>query len=302
VLVLQASPFLGALFGNVGHDWAALGRVALFLPGSVALTAHVFVFNDWAGRRSDINDPRRVTRLFDRCGINSREVVGLAVGLLVVATLILAAVSASAVFLGASIAALSLLYSGSSSWGKGRPIVASLLHLVGGTLHFLLGYAVGGTVDARGVAIAAFFGLVFAGGHLNQEVRDYDADRRNGIRTNAVGFGCRPAFLASLLVFTGAYGLLAFLVSLEILPRPLIWCTLFWPYHLACALRALRGGLGFEAANWMQRRYRLLFAVLGLAMLLTAPAVTEFARRVYERANGRSAIHAERFEPLFSRT
>jgi 1,4-dihydroxy-2-naphthoate octaprenyltransferase len=178
--------------------------------------------------------------------------------------------------------------------------VASLIHVLGGTFHFLLGYSVGHAVDARGVAIGIFFGLVFAGGHLNQEVRDYDADLRNGIRTNAVAFGRRRTFLSSLLVFTAAYALLAFLVSLGILARPLIWSTLFWPWHVACSLQALRSGLGFEAALWMRRQYRLLFALVGLAMLLTAPPVAGLARRAYERAHGRAAIHVEDFERFFA--
>jgi hypothetical protein len=37
--------------------------------------------------------------------------------------------------------------------------------------------------------------------------------------------------------------------------------------HVVWSLQALRRGLGFESALWMQRRYRLLFALIGLAML-----------------------------------
>ena len=288
VLALQASPFLGAILASGGPDGVALDRVALLLAGSVALTVHVFVFNDWAGHSGDSNDPRRAARVFGHLGVSSRQVAGLAVALLVAAMLILAAVGAPAALLGTAIAALSLLYSGFSSWGKGRPIVASLIHLVGGAFHFLLGYTVGHAIDGRSVAIALFFGLVFAGGHLNQEVRDYEGDLRNGIRTNAVVFGRRRTFIASLLVFTAAYAMLAVLVSLGFLPRALIWGTLLWPWHVGCALRALRSGLGFEAARWMQRQYRLLFALLGLAMLLTAPPVAGLARFAYEHAHGRA--------------
>jgi 4-hydroxybenzoate polyprenyltransferase len=285
VLVLQASPFLGALLGSVGHDGLALGRIALLLAGSVVLTAHVFAFNDWAGHASDLNDPRRATSVFGHRHISSRQAVSLAVGLLVVAMLLLALVGAPAVFFGAAIAALSLLYSGSTSWGKGRPILASLIHLIGGTFHFLLGYTASHAVDTRGVAIAVFFGLVFAGGHLNQEVRDYDADLRNRIRTNAVVFGRRRTFIYSLLVFTAAYVFFGVLVLLGILARPLIWTTILWPWHVACSIRALRSGLGFEAAVWMQRKYRLQFALLGLAMLLTSPPMADLAHRVYENAH-----------------
>ena len=279
VLLLQASPFLGALLGSLGDDSIAVGRITLLLAGSFGLTAHVFLFNDWAGQSSDMNDPRRATHAVGPRGISSREVGTLVVALLVVPMFLLALVGAPAVLFGAAIAALSLLYSGSTSWGKGRPILASLLHLIGGTFHFLLGYTVSNSVDARGIAIACFFGLVFAGGHLNHEVRDYDADLDNGIRTNAVAFGRRRTFLCSLFLFTAAYVLLGFLVSLGFLPRPLIWATIFWPVHVAGSIHALRRGLGFDAAVWMQRRYRLQFALLGIGMLLTTPPIAHFAHQ-----------------------
>jgi 4-hydroxybenzoate polyprenyltransferase len=288
VFLLQASPFLGALFGSVGQT-LDVGRIAALLAGSLILTAHVFLFNDWAGQNSDLQDPRRATRLFGRRGLSSHQVVRLVMGLLVVAMLLLAFVGAPAALFGAAIAALSLLYSGSTSWGKGRPILASFLHLIGGTFHFLLGYTVSHPIDAPGVAIAIFFGLVFAGGHLNQEVRDYEADLRNGIRTNAVAFGRRRTFLCSLFVFTAAYVLLAFLVWLRLLPHPLIWATVFWPVHVGFSIQALRRGLGFDAAVWMQRRYRLQFAVLGFAMLLTAPPVADLTRRVLQDAHAHHA-------------
>lgn len=291
VLLLQASPFLGALLGSAGRDGVDLGRIALLLAGSFVLTGHVFLFNDWAGRGSDLNDPRRASRVFGSRGLNSRQGASLAVGLLVMAMLLLALVGAPAVLFGAMIAALGLLYSGSTSWGKGRPILASLLHLIGGTFHFLLGYTVGHAVDARGVAIALFFGLVFAAGHLNQEVRDYEADLRNRIRTSAVVFGRRRTFFSSLLLFTAAYLLLGVLISLGLLAPALIWATLLWPWHVACSLRALRRGLGFHAAVWMQRRYRLQFAILGLVMLSTAPPIAELARRAQKQAHD-SAIPA----------
>jgi 4-hydroxybenzoate polyprenyltransferase len=284
VLVLQASPFLGALLGNVGHDWVALARVALLLGGSVALTAHVFVFNDWAGQNSDVNDPQRAALVFGQRGITSRQVASLAVALLIAAMLLLAIVGAPAVLLAAAIAALSLVYSGSSSWGKGIPVVGSLLHVIGGTLHFLLGYVGSHAVDGRGIAIGIFFGLVFAAGHLNQEVRDYDADLLNRIRTNAVVFGRRRTFVSSFLIFTTAYAILVVLSAFGILARPLVWSALLWPWLGVSSLRAFQSGLGFDAARWMQRQYRVLFAVLGLAIVLTTPPIAALARRTCERA------------------
>ena len=267
VLALQASPILGSFLGGFSLEGCGVIRLGLLLLGSLALTAHIFVFNDWAGHRSDIRDPRRATLMFARRGISRRQVARVAIALLIFANVAFAAVGSPAILFGAAIAALSLLYSCSPSFGKSTPIVASINHLLGGALHFLLGYTLCHAPDARGLVISLFFGLVFAGGHLNQEVRDYEGDLLNGIRTSAVVFGCRRTFLASLCTFTAAYAILAVLAALGIMPRLLLWSTLVWPLHVAWSLRALQRGLGFETALWMQRRYRLLFAFIGLAML-----------------------------------
>jgi 4-hydroxybenzoate polyprenyltransferase len=268
VLALQASPILGIVLGGYSLERFGVIRPGLLIVGSLALTAHVFVFNDWAGHGSDIRDPRRATSVFTRQGISVRQVARIAIALLIFANVAFAIVGGTAVLLGAAIATLSLLYSWSPRFGKSTPIMASLNHLFGGALHFMLGYTLTRGLDASGLVISLFFGLVFAGGHLNQEVRDYEGDLLSGVQTSAVVFGCRRAFLASLYTFTAAYITLAGLAALGILPRLLLWSALVWPLHVAWSLRALRRGLGFDTAVWMQRRYRLLFAFIGLAMLV----------------------------------
>ena len=146
--------------------------------------------------------------------------------------------------------------------------MGSINHLIGGMLHFLLGYTAGHVLDVSGIIMSLFFGLVFAGGHLNQEVRDHEGDLLNGIRTSAVAFGCKPTFLASLCTFTAAYTVIAGLAILGILPGLLLWSPVLWILHVAWSLQAFQRGLGFDTARWMQRRYRLLFALIGLAMLI----------------------------------
>jgi 4-hydroxybenzoate polyprenyltransferase len=294
VLALQASPFLGVILSRAGGRSLNFSQMALLMAGSLALTAHIFVFNDWAGQDADLRDHRRAPRGFSRCGIRGAEVAILAVGLLVIATALFALVSPATVLLGASIASLSTVYS--CFFGKGTPIVSSLIHLLGGAFHFLLGYTVAHAIDPRGIAIAIFFGLVFSAGHLNQEVRDHDGDLRNRIRTNAVVFGCHRAFVASLTLFSVAYLMLAALAAIGVLPRLLIWSALLWPLHVAWSLRAIRNGLGFDSACWMQRRYRLLFGVLGLSILLTAsPAIQRPAgiSRSVIRASPNATVVAE---------
>ncbi|MGA9332997.1 MAG: UbiA family prenyltransferase, partial [Rudaea sp.] len=222
VLALQASPILGSFLGGYSVQRSGTLPIGLLLLGSCLLTAHIFVFNDWAGYHSDGRDPLRALLVASRQDIRRREVAYVAFALLILAFATLAAVSLRALFLGAAIAALGFLYSASPVFGKSTPIAASLNHLIGGTLHFLLGYTLAHAFDANGVWVGAFFGLVFAAGHLNQEVRDYKGDLRNGIRTSAVAFGKQRAFIASTFTFTAAYAMLTALAAFDILPRLLL--------------------------------------------------------------------------------
>src|SRR5213078_3997197 len=107
ILALQASPILGILLGGFSPGRDGVIRPGLLILGSLALTAHVFVLNDWAGHVSDSRDPRRVTLVFDRQGINRRHVVQVAVALLIFANVAFALIGSRAVLLGAGIATLS---------------------------------------------------------------------------------------------------------------------------------------------------------------------------------------------------
>jgi 4-hydroxybenzoate polyprenyltransferase len=268
VSALQASPLLGMYLGDPGIHKALLGRQVLLLLGSIALTGHVFMANDWADYRRDTLDLRREGFGVNGYGASRAQIGHFALALLLVANAAFVAVGMSAVLFGAGIAALSLLYSFSPQLGKGTPVAASLNHLVGGALHFLLGYTVTRSVDTKGVGLSVFFGLVFAAGHLTQEVRDYESDRANLVGTIAVTLGPRWGFIASFCLFTVAYLLLAVLAALGVLPKLMLVSAIAWLVQASWSLQVLRRGLGPESAIWMQRRYRLLFALVGLAMLI----------------------------------
>jgi 4-hydroxybenzoate polyprenyltransferase len=268
VCTLQASPLLGIYLGDPGLRGGNLIRLALLLLGSTALTAHVFLLNDWADHARDTGDLRRASLDANAYGMRRDQIARAAIVLLIVANLAFAAVGTSALLFGAEIAALSLLYSVSPNLGKRTPIAASLNHLVGGGLHFLLGYTVARGADAKGVALSLVCGLVFAAGHLNQEVRDYEVDRANGVGTTAVTIGRRRGFLASFCLFTAAYLLIVALAALGVMPKILLLTPIAWLLQARWSLQALRRGLGSETALWAQQRYRLLFALVGLAMLV----------------------------------
>jgi lycopene elongase/hydratase (dihydrobisanhydrobacterioruberin-forming) len=268
VLILQGSPLLGMAFAVRELTAERLASMVICAFASSLLVAHIFSFNDWAGIALDSNDPNKSADVFVTRGISRHGVAVLSAVLLGAALSLLTWLPRPTLLLGIAIAALGALYSHPAFDAKGTPVVSSLPHLVGGALHFLLGYSVFSPIDQRGVLIALYFALTFTAGHLNQEVRDYDGDRLNGIRTNAVAFGKTAAFVAGLGLFTLAYADLFLLAWRGIVPTPLaILPVLLYPAHVWWSVRTLRGGLSFTSVSRLQNRYRLLYAVIGVAMI-----------------------------------
>ena len=267
VLVLQGPPLLGAAFALRNPGPQDLAALATLMVGNVLLMMHVFMLNDWSGLTTDLRDPNKAAGVFTARGVGSREISGLTACLLVLSLLLFSRLGPLTLGLSLAIATLSALYSLPRFNWKGRPLLNSGAHLAGGILHFVLGYSLGNAVDLRGLAAATFFALIFAAGHLTQEIRDYHGDAANAISTNAVVFGQRRAFAASLVLFTLAQILFLLLALRGILPRSLAALVPLYALQLHWSLETLKGGLTYASVSRLQTRYRALYAVVGVAMM-----------------------------------
>jgi len=270
VLVLQGPPLMGLALAwdpaLLNHPWTVLA----FLVANACLVAHVFSLNDWAGIAADQYDANKADRTFLARGVSRAQMGVLAASLGMLSLGLLSLLSWSSTLLAAAIVGLSLAYSHPLIGGKGLPGASSLLHLVGGALHFLLGYGVARPIDSEGLLLSLYFGLVFAAGHLSQEVADHDADRRAGVRTAAVRFGPSRMFVASFVLFTLSVGLVVGL-GLDGIAPPLLAVTAaaLYPLHGLFFWGALREGLTFRAVDRYRTRYRLLYALVGLAVAIS---------------------------------
>jgi 4-hydroxybenzoate polyprenyltransferase len=268
ILVLQGSPLLGASFALRHGLTDSAGRLAVLVAANVCLVAHIFALNDWSNHSADLRDPHKAAGVFTARGVGRREMAALTAGLLIVSLVLFRRLGTATLVIALGIAALSALYSMPPFAWKGRPLLSSTAHVVGGALHFLLGYALGSAIDRRGLVVATFFAVTFTAGHLTQELRDYDGDVANGVRTNAVTFGKRRTFVASLALFTLSQALLALLAIQGTLPRVLILLVALYPVYLRWSLQALVGGLTHTSICRLQARYRALYAVIGVAVIV----------------------------------
>lgn len=266
VFVLQGTPLLGVAFTVREITPGKVPSLLLFSLASVLLVAHTFGLNDWAGIAADVNDPNKRQDVFLSKGISRQGIGRLVLGLGLLSLLLFSLLSVRVLLLATGILLLGLLYSHPSIHAKGIPIVSSGVHLVGGVLHFLLGYSLFSGVDGRGMLIALYFAVIFVAGHLNQEVRDYEADRLNGIVTNGVRFGKQRVFITSFLLFTLSYAYLWGLARSGVVPPALGYVNTLYPLHGYLFWRTLRAGLTFHSVSRLQASYRALYAVIGLFM------------------------------------
>lgn len=265
--MLQGAPLFGVAFSMGALTADRLGTLLIFAAASVLLVAHIFVLNDWAGVDADLNDANKVAGVFATKGIGREAMRRLWIILLALSMALFSVLGVRVLIIAIAIAIASLFYSGPRSPAKGAPVLGSALHLGGGVLHFLLGYSLFKAIDAGGLTLAFFFGLSFAAGHLNQEVRDFEGDSRNGIKTNAVTFGKLPTFIAGLIVFTFAYAHLVVLAATGIIPHYLAGLAVFYLLHLYLSVRVAAAGLTFESVRQFQASYRTIYVLIGAALL-----------------------------------
>ena len=84
-----------------------------------------------------------------------------------------------------------------------------------------------------------------------------------------MAFGKTPAFLAGLVVFTLAYTDLFVLAGMGVVPAALaIMPLVLYPIHVVWSVRTVRAGLSFVNVSRFQDRYRMLYAVIGLGIVL----------------------------------
>jgi 4-hydroxybenzoate polyprenyltransferase len=77
------------------------------------------------------------------------------------------------------------------SGAKSRPIWGTAIHFLSQIVQFHLGIIVFSQVTWSSFLVSIYFAIIFACGHLMHELKDFEADRAAGIRTNVVAYGQR---------------------------------------------------------------------------------------------------------------
>lgn len=272
VLVLQGTPLMGVILSVENPSFTMLPPLLVFVPASFFLVLHIWLLNDWSDYLND-----RIQETARPWGdVSQNALLNLSIASLILSMACFFLLPWRTGLIALLIAALGMIYSYPGLRIKEKAGLAALSHLLGGSLHFLLGYSLfGETVSHPALLISSFFALVFTAGHATQEVQDYPRDHLAGVRTQAVIFGREPVFLSACAGFAAAFILLTTLAIAGVVPARLGASILLLPLQGIWSCKVLRHGLTTEKIRWLRMRYRLLFGLVGLNIfsLLIWPAI-----------------------------
>jgi 4-hydroxybenzoate polyprenyltransferase len=137
-------------------------------------------------------------------------------------------------------------------------------------LSFLLGALTFTRIDLSSLLVASYPAVLITAGHLVQEVEDYEEDRLSGCQTNAVRFGRRPIFIIASLLFGFSFLLLYWLADQGFFINVIKYAPVLYLLYAFLAMQAYRTGLMRDSVQRLRNQYRILFAVVTLAIMIAS--------------------------------
>ncbi len=269
--VFTAIPAMGILLSIYHQQLTPISYHKIFLNIApiYLLALHVFFVNDWADFKRDRNDKLKNTFSISSQGFSKNVIIILAMITGVVSVIWLLYFSIQSFVIGVLLILFSLFYSTSGFYfhGKGVPVLATLLHIAGGILAFMLGYVLFGKIQPKVILTGLMFGIFLSAGHLFQEIQDFEGDRKNQIRTLSGLIGKKAAaWLGLSLLFCG-HALLQSLIYAGIFPVVSVFNWMAFILVAFFILNSIRKGIKHRLAKILRLSYRIIYAVFGLLII-----------------------------------
>jgi 4-hydroxybenzoate polyprenyltransferase len=269
-LIFQTPTLMGLVVFLPAISFRYAVEALLACAGSFLIAAAILAINDWADINLDSQNSLKREDTFLERGVTPKQMLALAVSLAACGLAFFAALSEFQVAIALVWFGLGLAYSVplGALRGKGIPLFSSFLHFSGTLVAFLLGALTFAPADWRMILVASYPALLLTAGHLIQEVQDYEEDRLSGCQTNAVRFGRKAVFILGCLLFGLSFLLLYWLVQEGFFPDAIKYTSILYVLYGAFAMQAYRAGLTRDSVRHLRKQYRILFAVVVLAMLV----------------------------------
>jgi len=257
---------IAAAFAVNSIDPAIVRKVVFSGAMTFVLITSIYAFNAWGGKANDANN----LRLNKLSNISLSGFMIISLALLIAAMAIGWVIDVMLIVYIAIIYLLWVLYSYPKIGLKSRPYLGTVLHFVAEVVHFNMIFSVFGQTGKESMLISAYFGLLFAGGHLNHESLDYEPDQQSEIVTGAVKAGQQTTDRSAFILFFVAwiYWLALWIANIAGLASLVIF-TLAWVMHAGIYLFYFRKiERSINARLNYRKFYRAIYALAGIALVV----------------------------------
>ena len=269
--VFTGVPLMGIIVSIYHLHILHINLLSTFLYISIIylLAIHVFSINDWADYNKDINDLNKRKESTQKKKITLKQYLLTAIITGIIPLCLLLTFSITKFIIGFALVLLSLIYSTNllSLHGKSIPAFASLLHILGGMLAFLLGYLYFGNFNIDAVLTGSMFGIFLSAGHIFQEIRDFKEDRKNNIMTIANKFGKKTSALIGFSLMFCAHIIFQYIIDRQFLPDFSIYNWITFALVAVFIGFAIIKGLTYHSIKQLRLRYRIIYSLFGLYIL-----------------------------------
>lgn len=151
---------------------------------------------------------------------------------------------------------------------KDKPIFSIIFLFILNFNDFLIGWMLFSKITLVSILISLYFGLLGASGQIVHEVKDYEADKISGIRTNSVRFGKSRLFFIGIIVYSISIIFFTF-ISLKYLKKP-FYTPLFitYPLYLYDSIKVVRSDFNREMLHKFVFNYRIMYFFIGVFIFL----------------------------------
>ncbi len=266
--VRLGSPLIAILLSIPALNYGHFSSAILGLIGFFFCWVHGYALNEWGGYYYDRYDPSKGDRPIISGALSRDEMLKLAIVAAVICVTIFAMLRPVLLLIVGFDIVLGIFYCHPRLVWKGKPFFSFFALFSVSVTDFLLGWLIFSNDIKTGATIGIFFGLLGITGISFHEVGDYDSDLRAGVRTNAVRFGKGPISWIGFLSYSLALFYLHSLIYRHLIPEGLIYPFLLtYPIYLFLFWRCLRGHFGAMAVKSFIRGYRLIYFVIGIAII-----------------------------------
>ena len=237
------------------------GSAATFFLAAACQQLFLYMYNDFCDFERDRRNPRKEALAPRR----KKTTASLTAALFIVSSLLISLMPGWTAALAWGVQVLGIAYSHPRVSLRTRVPLAQIIHFAVGAGLFAIGRLEGGgNWNRADLFAAAYFGLIYMSGGLNNEVLDRESDRVSGLNSLALALG--PGSALRLVVLSQVLAILALAGAWGDRWGPMLTLSGVSAYILSLR-RWIFPGASPAPLEGFRARYRALFAVLTIVLI-----------------------------------